>query len=96
MGNTFLQHCEEAASDPISARGLRGGCLVNLKALRDLIFHFKRLDHQVRSEAVVLERAQLLAQGDADQAFESYLETFGGSETDAWHDAPVSDVFKDG
>lgn len=42
------------------------------------------------------ERERVLAQGDADSAFETYLETFGGAETNAWHDAPVDGVFKDG
>jgi hypothetical protein len=55
---TFLQHCEEAASDPIAARGLKAGCIVNLKALRELIFHFERLDNEVRLNAIELESLQ--------------------------------------
>lgn len=49
--------------------------------------------------AAEIERLQSVIDGnnaDADEAFESYLETFGGPDTNAWHDAPVDGVFKDG
>ncbi len=47
---TFLQQCEDAVSNPDKLRGLRGDCLVNAGALRELIAHFKRVDSQVREQ----------------------------------------------
>lgn len=72
--------------DFLSSNGFSG--------ITDLLTKFHAQERENARLQSVIDDAN--AQGDADAAFESYLETFGGPDTNAWHDAPVDGVFKDG
>lgn len=60
MGRSFLQICEDASKDQYAARGLDGQCRVSAEALRDLVFHFKRIDDDMRNRYYLNESAPAL------------------------------------
>lgn len=54
------------------------------------------IDYAEKVERAVLAKASQQGQGDARAACDAYIESLGGAESNAWHDAPVDGVFIDG